>query len=315
MKISIILYLSFILATKPGTVVFSFDEGPSRGTLKMSEKLRSLSISAVFHLVPEANFEKNIVDKLVEDGHSVGILISEDFLADTAESEVEEAVKNSLELFIKKTNFRPKLLRFSRSGWPEVAEKIAKKFELIVTRPNFDSEDIEKPYFMEFLRNSIKKMNPKSECLSIVFRDRFNYTLDSIEEVKNLFLKQKFKIVNYSSILNECVKPLKIFDSDKSETGENKLKVDENKILEDLENEKNLEENEIENEVEKFIEEEKRSEEENKIEEQKNEGKKPAWLDLDDQEDTEIKAMVKENNSCLIGVYTLILPVLILILQ
>ncbi|EPR79742.1 Polysaccharide deacetylase [Spraguea lophii 42_110] len=278
-----ILFSSADITDPPSNIItISFDEGPSRNLNKVLEILEENKVKAAFHLNPfRMHRDANDTEKILSNGHDLGLSIPIP-LNGLEDSEIENIINIYVEEYKKVTKYHPKLVRLSRSGYGPNSLKICDKYNLIVTKPNLDSEDIEKEY-IDLLLDEIE-LYSYNVPLSICFRDRIDYTVNYLDEILYVTNKIGREIVSLTEYHNFKIDQENENNIDKENGNENngeKENGSENKEL----NVDKEDENKIDNESENNIDKEINEDQEVKIamipekKNKRNNGNRLIWVD------------------------------------
>ncbi|EJW02908.1 hypothetical protein EDEG_02700 [Edhazardia aedis USNM 41457] len=189
------IYSKELIGSNPGLVSFSFDEGPSKHTSTVLNILKNLEISAMFHINPDLLPNSDISDRIISEGHLLGLSISEN-VVDSSIDEFERLVKRKADDFILKTGYIPKLIRLPRIGYTSEHVEIAEKLGFIVTKPSLDSEDIDIENFLVPFVMFVRRSNPEAQSLGIVFRDRMSSVHLNLTDVVEYLSNKGFSIVS-----------------------------------------------------------------------------------------------------------------------
>ncbi|XP_029166578.1 uncharacterized protein LOC114937319 [Nylanderia fulva] len=206
--------------------LISFDEGPSKYTEDILKVLELKGVRAMFFLNPR-NITKEIVDKILEGDHSIGLSVVEDY-SEMDIDEIKRSINGNISSFIEKIGYKPKSVRLPRMGYNNETVKIAEECGLIVSRPIVDSEDVDLHDFTPYLIDHIKGTDPGSESISIVFRDRVSKTLRSIGVIIDLLSDKGYSIVSFREYSGMCDKLERMEEN--SEMKENEVADVENKV-------------------------------------------------------------------------------------
>lgn len=189
--------------SKPGLATISFDEGPSRNTCFILNKLKRNGIFATFYLDPEKITNKDVINEIIKDGQTLALAITND-ISELSEEELELFLSKQKREFIDKTGVLPKYVRLPRIGYDQKAVNAAVKNGLIPTRPTLDSEDTDLPSFIEPFTNFVNQLDSEDNSISVVFRDRMGKTLEHLDAIINTLKENGFDIVGLGDFYGVC---------------------------------------------------------------------------------------------------------------
>ncbi|ELA46074.1 hypothetical protein VCUG_02436 [Vavraia culicis subsp. floridensis] len=168
----------------------SFDEGPSQHTDQLLQYLRYYNLPVCFHVDPYRINDADLIARMAEH-HEVGLAITEEI------KNVRD-IDRYIGKFKRITGLVPRFVRLPRFGWPEFAQQHCEQKNLIVTTPSLDTEDIELPNFIDFLIPTLLSLNATNEGLSLVLRDRFLYSVESIGVILHVLFHKNIKILPFT---------------------------------------------------------------------------------------------------------------------
>jgi peptidoglycan/xylan/chitin deacetylase (PgdA/CDA1 family) len=111
------MYVSLAKETKsePGTVYLTFDDGPSGRTAEILDILKEEDVKATFFIIgKEGNKEKDLLKRIVQEGHTLGIHTYShvyESIYESVESYLEDFSK-TYHLIYETTGVRPEVFRF-----------------------------------------------------------------------------------------------------------------------------------------------------------------------------------------------------------
>lgn len=197
-----LFFISFILckqlskSLQNGVATISFDEGPTKYTEQVLKILRTHNVKAIFHLNINKINEQLIIEKIVKQGHTIGLAI----VADVNEIDnFDQYFKEQKQDFIKKTGYIPLFVRLPRFYYEKMHVKIAEKNNMIVTKPNLDSEDTDRIDFLKELKKLVRSTNLTS--ISLLLHDKMHITVEALPVIFNI-LRKKYEIVSFNKFYN-----------------------------------------------------------------------------------------------------------------
>ena len=199
---------------KDKDVALTFEDGPSiKTTKKLLDLLDSLDVKATFHVVTK-HFNYVQVQKLMSDimssGHVLGYRLEAEWtMQDVSPGGVQGAVDYRLEMIKKACGKKPKFVRTSYNA-TELVKNALLASGLIVTIPNFESNDYSKDFNIESMLNRFDLLS-----LGSVITVQREFADDLFETTKSFVehLRSKnFRIVT----LQECTGIEEIYFDQKS---------------------------------------------------------------------------------------------------
>lgn len=178
-----------VSSVQTGLATISFEEGPSIYTQQIAKILNQNGVKATFYLDPEKINEKTLIKDMIEKGHTIGLAINNDFNKNV---NLETHLKNQKNEFAKKTGYVPKFVRLPRILHERNYLMDTENNNLIITKPNLDSEDDKYPDYIERLEYKI--INSILPSISIVLRDRIKTNLWYLYDVIQI-LRSKYRLV------------------------------------------------------------------------------------------------------------------------
>jgi len=107
--------LAEVTRTEPKTVYLTFDDGPSKRTAEILDILKKENIKATFFIIgKEGNKEKDLMRRIVEEGHTIGIH-TYSHVYESIYSSVENYLEDfhkTYKLIVDTTGVRPEVFRF-----------------------------------------------------------------------------------------------------------------------------------------------------------------------------------------------------------
>lgn len=107
--------LATVTKSEPNTVYLTFDDGPSARTAEILDILKKENIKATFFIIgKEGNKEKDIMSRIVDEGHTIGIHTYShvyDSIYDSVESYLDD-FHQTFELIYETTGVKPEVFRF-----------------------------------------------------------------------------------------------------------------------------------------------------------------------------------------------------------
>lgn len=197
-------FLTFILcdeltsSSRPGLATISFDEGPSKNISEILSILKENKVIATFHFNPEKIDNKSLVERIVKEGHTVGLAVTSGI---DEVSDFDAFIKEQKELFIKATGYLPKYVRLPCDGYDYDHVYAVEQNGMIVTRPNLNSEDTDLSDFIGPFEEFV--LNKGERSISAVFRDRMGITVRNLQCVLDI-LKRKYKTVGVGEFYGIC---------------------------------------------------------------------------------------------------------------
>lgn len=209
------LYFSQIMSYK---CMISYDEGPTKNINRVIEKGVSLNIPLVFYLDPfNPLFDKQVVEEIIENGYEVGMSIIEEVTDETITMVLEKYEKE----FIKRTGHKAVLLRLPAVGCiTHKTINIPESLGYLIDIPNIDSEDDQKSNIYPFLCQALAAENRKG--VSIVFRERYEKSIDILQYVANAMNQKGYKIVPACVYLGKSTSLIKVNDEIKEQESKTK---------------------------------------------------------------------------------------------
>lgn len=204
----------------------SFDEGPSQHTDQLLQYLRYYNLPMCFHVDPYQINDADLIARMAEH-HEVGLAITEEI------KNVRD-IDRYIGKFKRITGLVPRFVRLPRFGWPEFAQQHCEQKNLIVTTPSLDTEDIELPNFIDFLIPTLLSLNATNEGLSLVLRDRFLYSVESIGVILHVLFHKNINILPFTRFyaVNTQMERVKGGDTDKKSAQDELDDVDEDITVE-----------------------------------------------------------------------------------
>ncbi|ELQ74631.1 putative Glycoside hydrolase/deacetylase, beta/alpha-barrel, Polysaccharide deacetylase protein [Trachipleistophora hominis] len=184
-----ILFL-FERITAITVATISFDEGPSQHTDQLLQYLRYYNLPVCFHVDPYKINDKDLITRMAEH-HEIGLAITEEI---KSEHDIDRYIRK----FKRTTGLVPRFVRLPRFGWPDFAPKYCQQKNLIVTTPSLDTEDIELPNFIDFLVPTLLTLSETNDGLSLVLRDRFRYSVESIGIILHVLFHKNIKLLSFT---------------------------------------------------------------------------------------------------------------------
>ncbi|WUR03485.1 peptidoglycan N-acetlyglucosamine deacetlyase [Vairimorpha necatrix] len=197
------IFFPFVFSLKS---MISFDEGPTKNISTIINKGVYLNIPLVFFFDPfSPDFNKEIVEEVLDNNYEVGMILRDE----TSEETVLEVLEKYEKEFINKSGYKPRLLRL-----PPVGEINNKTIDLseskgyIVDIPNLDSEDDQKADIYSFLIPTLYQERRRN--ISMVFRERYEKSLDILERVVEIIKYKGYQIVPAKIYTGQDITPIKM---------------------------------------------------------------------------------------------------------
>ena len=130
--------------TQPNTVYLTFDDGPSDRTSEILDILRDENIKATFFIIgKEGEKEKDIMRRIVKDGHTIGIH-TYSHVYDSIYGSVENYLSDfnqTYQLIIETTGVEPEIFRFPGGSINKYSSLIYEEIIAEMTRRGFTYYD------------------------------------------------------------------------------------------------------------------------------------------------------------------------------
>jgi len=157
------------------------------GALK---SLGALDKTAIFFFDPfNKAFSRNLVAKIREEGHDIGLFIPEHLLLT---NKIEENLVDSVERFRQISGFRPFYVHYEASSVSNVLKGIAGRNGLFLIRPTLYTLDIDDPSG-EHLSHDLDQLDSNRGDLILTV---MNPIPDKVELICNCLEARKYEVIN-----------------------------------------------------------------------------------------------------------------------
>ncbi|KAI5160806.1 hypothetical protein NEAUS03_1343 [Nematocida ausubeli] len=186
-----------------GSFSFTFDGGPTENTLELLRILKKYKKVCGFYLNPFKITKESIpiVTQILKDGHIVGISIQSDVsLTDVTMEEARKKISTNVERYKKMIGVMPSSARLPRLGYYSDDIEYCMELGMYVCEPTYDVFDFADPEFISTLSDALTSevYSPKTDSMIFVLRDKYSYTVSSIEKMIRLLISHGFKYMDYN---------------------------------------------------------------------------------------------------------------------
>ncbi|KAI5148910.1 hypothetical protein NEAUS05_1579 [Nematocida ausubeli] len=186
-----------------GSFSFTFDGGPTENTLELLRILKKYKKVCGFYLDPFKITKESIpiVTQILKDGHIVGISIQSDVsLTDVTMEEARKKISTHVERYKKMIGVMPSSARLPRLGYYSDDIEYCMELGMYVCEPTYDVFDFADPEFISTLSDALTSevYSPKTDSMIFVLRDKYSYTVSSIEKMIRLLISHGFKYMDYN---------------------------------------------------------------------------------------------------------------------
>ncbi len=183
-------------------IALTFDDGPTKLTLKFLKALSKEDVPATFFLIGwRARAYPEIVKKISQEGHEIGVHTYSHFdLSKLDTKRQQKEIVNTLR-FLKKYSLQPVLwIRPPYGRYNAQTLKICKKINRGIALWTVDSDDYKKP--------GVKKIEEKvlTEARNgsvILMHETSNQSLAALPKIIRVLKKQGYEIVTFSQLVAE----------------------------------------------------------------------------------------------------------------
>ncbi|KAI5130105.1 hypothetical protein NEPAR03_1955 [Nematocida parisii] len=169
-----------------GTFSLTFDGSPTGNTLRLLSILKKYKKNCGFYLDP-FNIDKKtipIVTEILKNGHTIGLSITHDMpFTEVTMHEARSRIKACVDKYMEVIGVMPGSARLPRQGYYSDDIEYCLELGVTVCEPNYDVMDYNDPHFLDTLSRSLaaNMIEPTTDCMVLVMRDKYSYTLDSID--------------------------------------------------------------------------------------------------------------------------------------